>query len=95
MKNRFIKRISEWALRRMNIHKGVCKRQLEAAVTGSYSRSERLQFSQSQTPRLNKLTCLYFSAQQEPRSLQSHDPQEAENMLGTLTLAKHCILAGS
>lgn len=46
-----------------------------AAITGSYSQRERLQFSQSKRTQLKKLTCLDFSTQQQPRSPQSHDLQ--------------------
>lgn len=62
--------------------KRIPKTATRGAVTG------RLQFSQRQTPPLNKLTCLYLSAQRAREPLQSHAPQEAENMPGTLILGK-------
>lgn len=61
---------------------------MRGAVTGSYSRSGRLQFSQSETAKQTHMPLLQHTARaQEPS--QSHAPREAENMLGTLTLAKH------
>lgn len=64
---------------------------MREAVTGSSSSSQsgRLQFSQSETPQLNKLTCLYFSIQQEPRSLHSHMIHKRLRTFETLTLAKY------
>lgn len=44
--------------------------QSAAAVGG------RLKFREGKTPRLNKLTCLYFRAQRGPRSRQSPDPKQ-------------------